>query len=47
VSLVTPKLRPLSAAARALADLVVASYPANAAGYATNFLPNELWCLPR
>jgi DNA-binding transcriptional LysR family regulator len=27
VSLITPELRPLSAAARALADLVVASYP--------------------
>jgi hypothetical protein len=41
VSLVTPKLRPLSAAARALADLVVASYPANAAGYATNSGPAD------
>jgi DNA-binding transcriptional LysR family regulator len=36
VSLITPKLRPLSAAARALAELVVASYPANVAGPATN-----------
>jgi hypothetical protein len=35
VSLITPKLRPLSAAARALADLVAASYPANA-DYATS-----------
>jgi DNA-binding transcriptional LysR family regulator len=32
VSLITPALRPLSAAARALVDLVVARYPANAAG---------------
>jgi DNA-binding transcriptional LysR family regulator len=32
VSLITPTLRPLSAAARALVDLVVARYPANSAG---------------
>lgn len=32
VSLITPALRPLSAAARALVDLVVARYPANDAG---------------
>lgn len=36
VSLITPKLRPLSAAARALADLVMASYPAGGAVSATN-----------
>jgi DNA-binding transcriptional LysR family regulator len=33
VSLITPELRPLSAAARALADLVVASYPASSPEY--------------